>query len=284
MPIPRTTKPMESVTLIAISLCVWQWDNAASPDANLGVLRDRARIGPNFELLLDGGSFESTCELSSDFTIQLHATKIAEGNGEILKIGDFSLSAYFEKVPTSAHLAVTRQGDSIVAYLNGERINSVTAEIELSDKLVIGKDWNGAIEAISIHDRVLSSKEIKTRANEINSRIQKRETRTPAIVNAKLVEITEPPKLSEMQSYTRALVANVYEIEEQLSGPNIDAKRIVVLQWAIMDRKLLQTQRKLGEIAKLSLESFLQNPQLKAEFRKQDHAEYDVPAFVDLNP
>ena len=81
-----------------------------------------------------------------------------------MKIGDFKLSAFFKNISTPAHLAVTREGDSIVAYQNGKRVISRSAEIALSDKLIIGKDWNGAVEAISIHNRVLSFKEIETRA------------------------------------------------------------------------------------------------------------------------
>ncbi|MEM7009871.1 MAG: hypothetical protein AAF585_00175 [Verrucomicrobiota bacterium] len=274
---------MEGLTFIAIALCVWQWDNATSPDANLGVLRDRARIGPNFELLLDGGSFESTCELSGDFTIQLHATKFAEDEGEILAIADFSLSACFDEIPKIAHLAVSKQGDSLTAYMDGKLVKRSKAKFKLGDKLIIGKGWSGAIEAILIHDQVLSSEEIETRAKEVSNRIKERESRAPAIVRAKLVEQTAPPKIDELQSYTRALVANVYEVEEQLSGPSIEAKRIVVLQWAIMDRKLIQTERKIGDTTKLSIAPFLQHPQLMAEFRKQDHAEYEAPAFYDLN-
>ena len=260
---------------------VWQWDNAASPDADLGKLHGRARIGPNFELLLDHGSFHSACKVTGEFTIELHATSFKTG-GEILRLGELKLTTFFDQLPKSAHLVVTHQTGKTVAYLNGKPIKATSGDLKLGEELVFGEAWSGAVEAITVHARVLDPDQIQSNANKVSRRVGSRPALLPSRVMAKLVESTIAPKVDELHSYDRALVENIFDIERHFSGPDIEAKRIVVWQWVIMDRKPLKRSLKVGDSVTLSLEPISKHPQLKGELRRHDHAEFDSPAFYDL--
>jgi hypothetical protein len=279
--------------LIAICVCgiaraaepVWFWDTAA--ESSLGELKGRARLGPNFELLLDHGSFRSLNfePIEGDaFSIQLHAIQFEkEPSGEILAWGNLKLGDFFpQQLPGSAHLAlVFRQGE-IRAFLDGKLIETRAFDFELGEALIFGEGWAGAIEGIEVYDHAIDPDTIRKHAAKIRTRIDARAARTPFRVEAKLIESTPIPDLAEIAPYREATIENVFEVVRHISGPKIESARIVVVRWAILDKQPLEPTLKVGDSTTLDLEPLSAHPQLRGGFRKRAHNELDAPAFFDI--
>ena len=89
-----------------------------------------------------------------------------------------------------------------------------------------------------------------------------------------------------MGTYRRALVENVYDVDKLVSGSPLPpgASRIVVRQWAVMDRESLPsaTARKPGASVTLTLEPVADHPELEPEFSSSNHSELDAPVFFDV--
>lgn len=316
---------------------VWIWENGASenhapplagedePFPGLGQFEGRARLGPNFEQLLERGSFVATaeagrrivraCRETGAITVEALVTGFDASpakDGRILTLGksgdvpNFSLSqsaggqltfrlrtAVFELAKLEndrpAHVLVAHRQDSTACWIDGQPV-PLTPEIrgdfqawDADAELVLGgENWNGSIEAVAIFNRFLDDAEARSHQQLLAPRLNSRQPIPATEVEAELVQITPAPPVEALESYRRALVENVFEIREFLSGPKIEAKRIVVLQWAILDRKPLGADPKPGSVARLRLEPAHLHRELRGEFRVRDHAEFDAPVFLDV--
>ena len=193
------------------------------------------------------------------------------------------------------HVLVTAGPDGWLAYCDGVRAplaaglaagpGQWTEAALRAGGFAGGTSWAGRLEAIAWYDRELDAGEAALHAAAARARLDGRSAVPRVAVRARLVEITKSPAPADIAPYRRALVENVYEAGEVVSGALPDGtKRIVVRQWSILDGKLLEpaTRREVGREVVLALEPVSDHPELEGEYRSGDHAEFDAPVFYDV--
>ena len=195
----------------------------------------------------------------------------------------------------TVHVLLTSRDGETVCYRDGEEVfrgtqfgdlKSWTAmPLTFGDEIGGGRNWRGSLDSVAIFDRFLSPKEAAGHHQLAATLLRDRKPVPRVVVEAKLVEATAIPTAEAMGTYRRALVENVYEVTQVVSGTIPEkASRIVVSQWVVMDGKTLPSAAKLkpGHTATLTLESAADHPELEPEFRSSDHAEFSAPVFFDV--
>ncbi len=202
------------------------------------------------------------------------------------------------------HLLVTYGGGTLSAFVNGKQTFErsglgidfgswdASMPVIFGDEAGGGRDWQGRLEGVAIFARAMGKPEAEYQ-NKLS--VKNRGPRyglgqgvTPALVSAKLLESTAPPTLEEMDSYRRALVENVYEVQKVVSGSVSGLEKdnlIIVQQWAVMDGKELEfaKSRKPGLITELTVEPVGDHPELEGEFLSSDHEHFGPPKLLDVN-
>ena len=205
--------------------------------------------------------------------------------------GQCSCSFPAPKVGAPTPVAVTYSASGLRVYTGGKLSASADAAGDLSHwtqtRLTFGggdashPGWRGTIEAVAVFDRALADSEISERFNAHAERVKDREAAPRAVVEAKLVELSETPTVAEISPYRRALAAYTYEVERVVEGA-CDAKRVQVAHWVIMDRRTLPNVRQLGQSYRITFEPFDEHDELEAERLVSDSEEFDLPLFYDV--
>lgn len=142
----------------------------------------------------------------------------------------------------------------------------------------IDGNWSGIIEKIAIYDQQMSSQQI-----EETSSLAKRVTRPDAVdttlIEGHLLETTEIPAPDSIGAYSRALVVNTYKVDRVIDGA-FEEDRILVAEWAVLDRKVVRTYSKESE--QLTLEKFSDHPELEGERQMMDIFEPDLEMYYRL--
>ena len=86
-----------------------------------------------------------------------------------------------------------------------------------------------------------------------------------------------------LASYQRMLVDHTYEVEEVLEG-SLDAKTILVLHWAVLERKPVPgIPREVGEVYELTLESLEAHPELESELQMNGSEDLSLGLYMDTS-
>ena len=230
-----------------------------------------------------------------------HDLALSQRNGRLILRGgdekDHDLASL--EAGRAAHVIVSAAEGRVTCWLDGKVVYEEKDDFlkpggwEPGALLLGGEgdaesDWDGSLQRIAIYGRPMGPDEVETHAASAAAFLK---TLPPAperwMVEATLVEATRVPDLEELDTYRRALVENVYEIGKVVEGgvPGGVEKRIVVLEWVIMDRQPLPSSSELrpGARRRLTLESAEAHPELESEFRGSDHGEFLLPVFYDVN-
>ncbi|NNE91450.1 MAG: hypothetical protein HKN23_07365 [Verrucomicrobiales bacterium] len=293
--------------------------NQAANDRNCSVIpHDRARYGPNFEMLVDGGWFEADNESreimnrhgakQARTTIELVATAddskqdgavFSQGNFQIQQRGDewifvstdpkliaLRLGKVSAGKPT--HLAVSfEKTKGWYGFNNGNPV-PVEGEPPVADMLAaqagmtFGSNWNGKIEGVAIYASALTPEEIEGNYDYFSKTMAKREPIPRIKLRGKLVKMTPDRSPAELKQYERALLGYHYEVEEVLEG-EFDGETVNVLHFTLMDRKALESfPRRPGQSYELVIEPFEAHPELASEQRWDEIFEFGEDLYYDV--
>ena len=142
--------------------------------------------------------------------------------------------------------------------------------------------WNGQLEKVALFGRKLNPSEIDRQCDTIQREIGDRPPVETIKLKAKLVETHPVPTIESLGAYTRAMVVYTYEVTEVVAG-KLDAKRIQVAHWAVVNRTQLGTfPRDPSDYETwLQIEPFEAHPQLSSE-RISEYG-FEVPLFYDIS-
>ncbi len=101
------------------------------------------------------------------------------------------------------------------------------------------------------------------------------------VVEAKLSETTEIPAPDSIGAYRRALVVNSYDVLKVVDG-NYDEEKIVVAEWAVLDRQIIKKYSDEPQVERLVLEAFDDHPELEGERQMMDIFEPDLTMYYRL--
>lgn len=142
--------------------------------------------------------------------------------------------------------------------------------------------WTGALENARVYDRGLTQSEVQAKYGLAANAWKSRQPVQRVVVEAELLQASEPDDPVTIAPYVRSLGENVYRVTKVVSG-ELEAKEIVALQWVILGGKVLPSaEREEGKIYTLVLEQADVHPQLAGEHRSSDIFEPEMPVFYDV--
>ena len=187
------------------------------------------------------------------------------------------------------HLVLNVTGDGLELFAGGKSLGKKPGKFDPAkaaiDTLHFGDPaggWHGILAGLAIYDRPLPNPEIAA-----NSRLaeDRRNTRTAAVdrlvVEGKLDQTTEIPAPDSLGAYRRALVVNTYSIDRVERG-QYGQGRVLVAEWAILDRTPVKTYDPAGPPERLVLEKFIDHPELEGERQMMDVFEPDLEMYYRL--
>ncbi|MEM8953052.1 MAG: hypothetical protein AAGD22_02765 [Verrucomicrobiota bacterium] len=292
----------------------WQWTNAQSKNESPPLpgetnptlatleLTGTARYGPHYQLLLEHSSARTPSETgprlaqalhdAGAFTLEALVTPASlTQSGPILSLGQ-NIVLYQEKnqlflrLPAESPILITELTSTTPFHvLFAHSFSPEIADSWESDPpLVIGSEtWSGSLEHVAFFNRLLSPDEIDTKTTDLYDTLSLRLWIPTSIVNARLIESTPTPSLSNIAPYRRALVENVYEITDHVYGPEIPSKKIIAREWAILANTPLPNRPSVGDTVQLALQPLDSHPQLTPEHQTAAHsADPTLPTFFNI--
>lgn len=186
------------------------------------------------------------------------------------------------------HLVANLSGKDLELFVDGRSLGKKELKFDFSggsyDNLILG-DTSGSLQArlsgFAVYNRLLKPAEIAA-----NSRLAHlQQGRPPAtarlVVDATLQETTEIPSPDAIGAYQRALVVNTYAVNKVIEGRYTDS-RILVAEWAILDRNIIKSYQAPTQPEQLVLEKFADHPQLEGERQMMDVFEPELEMFYRL--
>ncbi|MFT4549389.1 MAG: hypothetical protein ACI8XO_000471 [Verrucomicrobiales bacterium] len=299
---------------------LFKWENIkaknefTAPDGSNQVTRLEpsgfARYGANYEMVLDGGTFEPVLE--SDALVYQAAKTGAyscqflvspdSGNGELFSLAGevvFLKDSHLHflvaggvmaidppltnGVPT--HVAVTATDKEWKAYINGElattRRLEDTSAWPKGQPLVFGKGFGGTLEHVAFYNRALSTDEIAADYARIKEKLDQTKPIERLQIKGKLVAMSDLPTLEGIDPYVRGLVYYAYETDH----PGLE--KVAVTHWAILDLEPVPgLPREIGKIYDLIIEPQTAHPELSSQAEEVDIEQVPIslPLYYDVSP
>jgi hypothetical protein len=188
----------------------------------------------------------------------------------------------------SLHLLGNFDGKHLEVFANGRSVGKKEIKVDFTganfDTLRLG-DSTGALHAllsgVAIYDQLLNPDEIVA-----NSRLASKSNTSDAapktmIIDGTLQETTGIPAPEAIGAYRRALVVNIYRVERVVQG-QYDQSRILVAEWAILDRNIIKYYKIPAQPEQLVLEKFADHPQLEGERQMMDVFEPDLEMYYRI--
>ncbi|MEM7244039.1 MAG: hypothetical protein AAF533_01780 [Acidobacteriota bacterium] len=190
-----------------------------------------------------------------------------------------------------AHLIVTLDGAEGAVFVNGENVRAIPAghpfggftEAELSiGSLADGRDsWSGRLEKLMLLARRLPDEKVAQRASLVTTAIASRTPAPRVQVRCRISEITEVPTIEQLETYRRALVVQVADVLDVVSG-ELDDEQVSLLRWSHLDKKQLPESNTWGEgrVELLTLEPVTAHPELESELTFDDTLGFDLDQYL----
>jgi hypothetical protein len=137
------------------------------------------------------------------------------------------------------------------------------------------------LSGIAIYDRLLTLADITTHSRLAGERTGKASATGTLIVEGTLQETTEIPSPDAIGAYSRALVVNTYAVNRVVQG-EYGQDRILVAEWAILDRRIIKSYQSPAQPEQLALEKFTDHPQLEGERQLMDVFEPELEMYYRL--
>lgn len=192
-------------------------------------------------------------------------------------------------------LALTYADGMLKTWLNGKEASTVEAKLGVDQwkpvQLIFGNNskgtaaWQGSVENMRVYDRALTNDDLAALYDQSTKVWAAKKTVNRLVVEAELLQVSEPENPETIAPYTRSLGENIYQIKKIISGEGKVDEQIVVLQWVILGGKVLDTaEREEGKTYRLELELVDDHPQLSGEHRSTDIFDVTSTVFYDVTP
>jgi len=186
------------------------------------------------------------------------------------------------------HLVLNITGEGAELFIDGRSLGKKTGRFSFSeviDTLRFGDPaggWHGILEGLALYDQPLAERKIASHnrlAGERSSRHAKAAERL--VVEGRLDQTTEIPAPDSLGAYRRALVVNTYSVDRIERG-KYPHERVLVAEWAILDRTLIKNYDQAGAPERLILEKFVDHPEMEGERQMMDIFEPDLEMYYRL--
>jgi hypothetical protein len=187
------------------------------------------------------------------------------------------------------HLVLTIKKGQVELFKNGTSVVQKDIDLNFSKTLitemVLGDKegmWSGSIAHVAIYNQPIGREEIQQNSRYCfhkNDRVKSVDT---LVIDAEISETSEIPAPDSIGAYRRALVINSYLVKKVVDG-QYDEEKIVVAEWAVLDRKVVKSYDGNDGVGRLILEKFDDHPELEGERQMMDIFEPDLTMYYRLN-
>lgn len=187
------------------------------------------------------------------------------------------------------HLTLVIDDGKVELFKNGKSAGQKNIDLSFAKTAITeivlgdnGGEWSGSIGYIAIYNAAVNNDEIQQNSDSI---FHKQSEVVPAdrlVIDAEIQETTEIPAPESIGAYSRALVVNSYLVKKIVDG-QYDGEKIVVAEWAVLDRKIVKSYEGTGAVERLVLEKFDDHPELEGERQMMDIFEPDLTTYYRLN-
>lgn len=144
--------------------------------------------------------------------------------------------------------------------------------------------WHGTLEGLAVYDLALAPPEIAANSRLAGERSSRQgKAAESLVVEGRLDQTTEIPAPDALGAYRRALVVNTYSVDRVERGA-YGQEKVLVAEWAILDRALVKNYDGAGAAERLVLEKFADHPELEGERQMMDVFEPDLEMYYRLPP
>jgi hypothetical protein len=284
-------------------------------------LRRNALFGPAYELVATGGYAESPqgaaliakgFGLTGEASIEMSLTPERDQEAGLLSLpsetgglflsqrgadlvlnsrigGDAGDDAVWKQVLKPGkrhHLLLTLSDSTAELYVDGKSCGRRDFAMGVApggfSNLIVGDvegGWAGQLENLGIYNRLMSPAEIT--ASMALAAPKQRQAPPVLALKGQLMERSEIPAPEDLGAYSRALVVNTYSVDNLIRGKYGD-DRVLVAEWAVLDRQIIKEYREPVETEELLLQRFEDNPQLEGERLMMDIFEPDLEMYYRL--
>lgn len=191
------------------------------------------------------------------------------------------------KVGAWQHLGLNFHDGKAELFVNGASQGTRELPVDFAahpvDSFFLG-DRQGTLRAqlaaIGVYDRPLVGEEVAASSRRL-PKATEQSAEQRLTLDATLHERTEIPAPDAIGAYRRALVVNSYKVDRVLAG-EYRQERILVAEWAILDRTIIKTYPEPAVSEKLVVEPFANHPQLEGERQMMDVFEPDLEMYYRL--
>lgn len=186
------------------------------------------------------------------------------------------------------HLVAVMDGTTVEVYRDGRSVGQHKLAIDFGrnapDSFVLGDmagKWHGTLEMIAVYDSSLMEEYVAHNAKMAADLVAGRMHAETLVVEASLAETTAIPAPEAIGAYRRALVVNTYTVDRVEQG-SYGQERILVAEWAILDRRIVKQYPPNAERERLVLELFDAHPELEGERQMMDIFEPELDMYYRL--
>lgn len=185
------------------------------------------------------------------------------------------------------HLVANLDGESLEVFADGQSLGKKAMSVDITgaafDTFYLG-DTNGSLRAImsdiAVYDQLLTPSDIAAANASLaggGHGVKSAPVET-LIVDGTLQETTAIPAPDAIGAYRRALVVNTYTVDRVVQG-SYTQNRVLVAEWAILDRNIVKSYPVPAQQEQLVLEKFSAQPQLAGERQMMDVFEPDLEMY-----
>ncbi len=187
------------------------------------------------------------------------------------------------------HIMLCYSPGSLQFYVDGKlSLNSNLVQGDFSNwsnhHLILGDEWDGnrswkgAVSGLVIYNAKYGANQA-ARSFESYRALHPVKPANTVKLTAKLLSSSKMPTLAEIVPYREGLVTSLYEVQSVQQG-QCEAKKILVVQWAIVGGQELNNMPAVGSQQKLVLEPYSDNPQLEGIYMSDTlNADPEIPLF-----
>lgn len=182
-------------------------------------------------------------------------------------------------------IALVLDADSSELYVNGQSAGRKKTGYDFKKldfkRLVLGDisaKWSGVLENLAVYNKILNPLAIQHNTEIIREKTDMRRPPVQLTLEGELLERTEIPDPGSIGAYRRALVVNSYLVKSINEG-EYPQQRILVAEWAVLDRKIVKTYGNRVVTEKLVLERFDEHPELEGERQMMDVFEPELDMY-----
>jgi hypothetical protein len=143
-------------------------------------------------------------------------------------------------------------------------------------------DWAGVLSQVAVYDQPLVGEQVQKHSQYSFDKDGRKQPVETLVLDAELLETTEIPSPDTIGAYSRALVVNSYAVKKVIAGEYSEEK-VVIAEWAVLDRQIVKDYKDGGGIDRLVLEKFDDHPELEGERQMMDIFEPDLTTYYRVN-